>query len=77
LDSTLSTLYKLKTGAPIEMTGVYDEMSERSYPFYPGGTSLQRWHCDLLRHAMEAEGFDVYELNGGTSITKIGGATRS
>src|SRR6266576_6488556 len=56
------TLYGLKTGAPIEMTGVYDEMSERSYPFYPGGTSLQRWHRDLLRHAMEAEGFDVYEF---------------
>jgi CubicO group peptidase (beta-lactamase class C family)/D-alanyl-D-alanine dipeptidase len=56
------TLYDLKTGAPIEMTGVYDEMSERSYPFYPGGTSLQRWHRDLLRHAMEAEGFDVYEF---------------
>jgi CubicO group peptidase (beta-lactamase class C family)/D-alanyl-D-alanine dipeptidase len=56
------TLYDLKTGAPIEMTGVYDEMSERSYPFYPGGTSLQRWHRDLLRHAMEAEDFDVYEF---------------
>ena len=56
------TLYDLKTGAPIEMTGVYDEMSERSYPFYPGGTSLQRWHRDLLRHAMEAVGFDVYEF---------------
>lgn len=56
------TLYDLKTGAPIEMTGVYDEMSERSYPFYPGGTSLQRWHRDLLRHAMETEDFDVYEF---------------
>ena len=55
------TLFDLKTGAPIEMTGVYDEMSERSYAFYPGGTSLQRWHRDLLRHAMEAEGFDVYK----------------
>jgi D-alanyl-D-alanine dipeptidase len=36
-------------------------MSERSYPFYPGGTSNQRWHRDLLRHAMEAEGFTVNE----------------
>ncbi|MGA7340690.1 MAG: serine hydrolase [Terracidiphilus sp.] len=54
------TLYDLKTGQPILMTGGYDEMSERSYPFYPGGTSLQRWHRDLLRHAMEAEGFNVY-----------------
>src|SRR5215469_9134171 len=56
------TLYDLKTGGPIEMTGVYDEMSERSYPFYPGGTSLQRWHRELLRHAMEAESFVVYEF---------------
>lgn len=56
------TLYDLKTGTPVEMTGVYDEMSERSYPFYPGGPSLQRWHRDLLRHAMEAEGFEVYEF---------------
>jgi D-alanyl-D-alanine dipeptidase len=44
------------------MTGVYDEMSERSYAFYPGGTSHERWHRDLLRHAMEAEGFGVYEF---------------
>jgi D-alanyl-D-alanine dipeptidase len=55
------TLYSLKTGKPIRMTGGYDEMSDRSYPLYPGGTSLQRWHRDLLRHAMEAEGFNVYE----------------
>jgi D-alanyl-D-alanine dipeptidase len=55
------TLYALKTGKPIRMTGGYDEMSDRSYPLYPGGTSLQRWHRDLLRHAMEAEGFRVYE----------------
>jgi len=53
------TLYNLKTGEPIRMTGGYDEMSERSYPFYPGGTSNQRWHRDLLRNAMEAEGFTV------------------
>jgi CubicO group peptidase (beta-lactamase class C family)/D-alanyl-D-alanine dipeptidase len=56
------TLYDLKTGAPIDMTGVYDEMSERSYPFYAGGTSVQRWHRDLLRRAMEREGFAVYEF---------------
>ena len=55
------TLYDLKTGLPIQMTGGYDEMSERSYPFYPGGTSLQRFHRDRLRVAMEAEGFAVYE----------------
>jgi D-alanyl-D-alanine dipeptidase len=55
------TLYDLKTGAPIEMPGTYDEMSPRSFPNYPGGTSLQRWHRALLRHAMESEGFTVFE----------------
>ncbi len=55
------TLYRLADGQPVEMPGVYDEMSERSYPDFPGGTSLQRWHRDLLRRAMEAQGFTVYE----------------
>jgi serine beta-lactamase-like protein LACTB len=55
------TLYDRKTGKPIDMVGGYDEMSDRSYPDYLGGTSLQRWHRDLLRHAMEDEGFTVYE----------------
>ncbi len=55
------TLYDLKTGKPVEMVGTYDETTDRSYPDYPGGTSLQRWQRDLLRDAMEAEGFTVYE----------------
>jgi D-alanyl-D-alanine dipeptidase len=55
------TLYDLKSGKPIEMPGTYDEMSQRSFPDYPGGTSLERWHRDLLRWAMESEGFTVYE----------------
>ncbi|HKV24440.1 MAG TPA: M15 family metallopeptidase [Candidatus Acidoferrum sp.] len=55
------TLYDLKSGEPIEMPGTYDEMSPRSFPDYPGGTSLQRWYRDLLRRAMESEGFTVYE----------------
>ncbi len=55
------TLYDLKTGQPVEMVGLYDEMTPRSYSYYPGGTSLQRWHRDLLRRAMEADGFTVYE----------------
>ena len=53
------TLFDLATGKVIEMPGGYDEMSNRSYPTYPGGTSLQRWHRDLLRAAMEQEGFTV------------------
>jgi len=55
------TLYELDTGEPVEMLGQYDEFSERSYPEYQGGTSLQRWRRDLLREAMEAEGFRVYQ----------------
>jgi D-alanyl-D-alanine dipeptidase len=55
------TLYDLRTGKPIEMPGTYDEMSPRSFPDYPGGTSLERWHRDLLRAAMESEGYTVYE----------------
>ena len=55
------SLYSLKTGEEIRMTGGYDDMSERSYPFYPGGTARERWHRDLLRLAMEAEGFTVNE----------------
>jgi D-alanyl-D-alanine dipeptidase len=55
------TLYDLKTKQPIEMVSTYDETSDRAYPDYPGGTSLQRWHRKLLRDAMEAEGFTVYE----------------
>jgi D-alanyl-D-alanine dipeptidase len=55
------TLYELATNNPVQMPGAYDEMSHRSFPDYPGGTSLQRWHRDLLRWAMELEGFTVYE----------------
>ncbi len=43
------------------MVGVYDEMSERSYAGYPGRAS-QRWRRELLRHAMEEEGFEVYQF---------------
>ena len=53
------TLYELATGAPVRMTGGYDEFSERSYAQYPGGTSLQRWTRDLLRRVLERQGFSV------------------
>ena len=55
------TLYDVASGKPVEMVGTYDETTDRSYPDYPGGTSLQRWHRNFLRAAMEAEGFAVYE----------------
>jgi len=55
------SLYDLATGKEIEMTGVYDEMSERSYPNYTGGTEEQRKMRDLLRSKMEAQGFTVFD----------------
>jgi CubicO group peptidase (beta-lactamase class C family)/D-alanyl-D-alanine dipeptidase len=55
------TLYDLKTGLAVDMTGGYDEFSDRSYPDYLGGTSLERWQRDLLRRTMEKHGFAVYE----------------
>lgn len=55
------TMYDLRTGEPVVTTGGYDEMSDRSYPDYPGGTSRQRALREILRSAMEGEGFTVYE----------------
>jgi len=53
------SLYDLKSGKEIEMTGNYDEMTERSYSNYTGGTEEQRKMRDLLRSKMEAQGFIV------------------
>jgi len=50
-------LYDLKTGRIVEMPGAYDEMSERSFVTYTGGTAEQRAHRDLLRNTMEKDGY--------------------
>lgn len=55
------TLYRLCDGRAVAMPSLYDEMSERSSPDYPGGTPEQRARRDLLRAAMEKEGFTVYD----------------
>ena len=55
------SLYEIASGKEVPMTGVYDEMSERSYPNYTGGTAEQRRTRDLLRSKMEANGFTVYD----------------
>jgi D-alanyl-D-alanine dipeptidase len=55
------SLFDLRTGKAVEMVATYDETTERAHPDYPGGTSLQRWHRELLRTAMEAERFTVFE----------------
>jgi zinc D-Ala-D-Ala dipeptidase len=54
------TLYDLKTGAAVKMPSGYDEMSQRAYADYPGGTPEERERRELLRAAMEKEGFTVY-----------------
>jgi zinc D-Ala-D-Ala dipeptidase len=56
------SLYNIATGKEVQMTGDYDEMTERSYPNYTGGTTEQRQIRDLLRSEMEAHGFTVYEF---------------
>jgi D-alanyl-D-alanine dipeptidase len=55
------TLYDLRTGKAVSMPSVYDEMSPRAYPTYTGGTPAEREHREVLRRAMEREGFTVYE----------------
>jgi len=55
------SLYNMATGKEVQMPGVYDEQTERSYPNYKGGTDEQRKMRDLLKSKMEAHGFTVYE----------------
>jgi D-alanyl-D-alanine dipeptidase len=54
------SLFELSTGKEVAMPSGYDEFSERAYPTYAGGTPESRALRDLLRGAMEAEGFTVY-----------------
>jgi D-alanyl-D-alanine dipeptidase len=56
------SLYEIATGKEVRMPGEYDEMSERSFPTFTGGTSEQRKMRDLLRSKMESNSFKVYEF---------------
>jgi D-alanyl-D-alanine dipeptidase len=51
------TLYSLQTGEAITMPSDFDEMNEKSYPDYTGGTEEQRYYRDLLQTMMLAHGF--------------------
>ncbi len=53
-------LYDVKTSRPVEMPTDYDEFTERAYPTYSGGSEESRRHREILRAAMEQEGFQVY-----------------
>ena len=55
------SLFDVRTGKAVTMPSGYDEMTERSHINYTGGTDEQRRLRDMLRTAMEAEGFAVYE----------------
>ena len=56
------SLYEIASGKEVEMPSEYDEMSERSYADYKGGTEKQRELRDLLRIKMEDNGFKVLNV---------------
>lgn len=53
------SLYDLATGKEVKMPSRYDEMTDRAYANYAGGAADERARRDLLRHAMERQGFTV------------------
>src|ERR1700726_2212484 len=53
------SLYDLKTGEEVKMPSGYDEMTERAYANYTGGTPEERARRALLKQAMEKQGFVV------------------
>jgi D-alanyl-D-alanine dipeptidase len=55
------TLYGLADGRAVEMPSLYDEMTERASPAYAGGPAEPRRKREVLRSAMEKEGFTVFE----------------
>jgi zinc D-Ala-D-Ala dipeptidase len=55
------SLYDLQTGLEAPMPSAFDEFSERASPKYAKGPEKARAARDLLRAAMEAEGFAVFE----------------
>ena len=55
------SMYDRKTGQLVEMPSEYDEMSERSHINYQGGSEESKRLRGILKSAMEAEGFAVYE----------------
>lgn len=56
------SLFDLKTGKEISMPSEYDEMTDRAYPTYTGGTDEQRRMRDLLKQEMEKQGFTVFSI---------------
>jgi zinc D-Ala-D-Ala dipeptidase len=55
------SVYDLRTGLEVPMPSAFDEFSERAFSKYAEGSAKARATRDLLRAAMETEGFPVYE----------------
>jgi zinc D-Ala-D-Ala dipeptidase len=55
------SLFDLQTGLEVPMPSAFDDFSERASPKYKGSPEKSRATRDLLRAAMEAEGFAVYK----------------
>ncbi len=55
------SLFDVKTGQEVKMPSEYDEMTERSHINYACASPETKRLREMLRAAMEAEGFAVYE----------------
>ena len=55
------SMYELSTGKIVQMPSEYDEMTERAHINYACATPEAKRLREMLRSAMEAEGFAVYE----------------
>jgi D-alanyl-D-alanine dipeptidase len=55
------SLFDLKTGVIVKMPSEYDEMTERAHINYDCATPESKRLREILRAAMAAEGFNVYE----------------
>jgi D-alanyl-D-alanine dipeptidase len=53
------SLYDLQTGEEVNMPSGYDEMTDRAYADYAGGTADERARRAMLRQAMENQDFKV------------------
>ncbi len=71
------SLYDLKTGKEVKMPSGYDEMTDRAFADYAGGTPEERARRDLLRQAMEKQDFKVYDKEWWHFDYRIGNSTQS
>jgi D-alanyl-D-alanine dipeptidase len=55
------SMYELKSGKIVQMPSEYDEMTERAHINYACATPEAKHLREMLRSAMESEGFAVYE----------------